>query len=58
MILSALKQYGLIFADQGSAWFVTGTSDPHWEDALDQLRAHKVYGRDFEVVRMGSITSC
>jgi hypothetical protein len=58
VILSALKKYGLIFADQGSAWFVTGTSDPRWEDALDQLRTHKVYGRDFEVVRMGSITSC
>ena len=58
VILSALERYGLIFADQGSAWFVTGTSDPQWEDALDQLRAHKVYGRDFEVVRMGTITSC
>jgi len=58
VILSALKKYGLIFADQGSAWYVTGTSDPRWETALDQLRSHKVYGRDFEVVQMGSITSC
>ena len=46
------------FADQGSAWYVTGTSDKRWETALDQLRSHKVYGRDFEVVQMGSITSC
>jgi len=57
-ILGALKKYGLIFADQGSAWYVTGTSDPRWADALDQLRQHKVHGRDFEVVQMGFITSC
>jgi hypothetical protein len=58
VILSALQKYGLIFADQGSAWYVTGTSDPRWEDALDQLRTHKVRGRDFEVVQMGSISTC
>jgi len=58
VILTALKKYGLIFADQGSAWYVTGTSDPRWEDALDQLRADQVHGRDFEVVRLGPITSC
>jgi hypothetical protein len=58
VILTALKKYGLIFADQGSAWYVTGTSDPRWADALDQLRQHKVHGRDFEVVQMGSVTSC
>ena len=39
VILTALKTYGLMLADQGSAWYVTGTSDPAWEDALDQLGA-------------------
>jgi hypothetical protein len=58
VILTALKKYGLIFADQGSAWYVTGTSDPRWENALDQLRAYQVHGRDFEVVRLGPVTSC
>jgi hypothetical protein len=58
VILAALKRYGLIFADQGSAWYVTGTSDPRWQDALDQLRAHQVYGRDFEVLQVGPVTSC
>ena len=56
--LTALKTYGLILADQGSAWYVTGTSHPGWEDALDQLRAQPVRGRDFEVVQMGPITTC
>lgn len=58
VILTALKRYGLMLADQGSAWYVTGTSDPRWGDALDQLRAHPVRGSDFEVVEAGPLTAC
>jgi hypothetical protein len=58
VILTAMKRYGLLLADQGSAWYVTGTSDPGWESALDQLRAHPVRGRDFEVVEAGPLTAC
>ena len=57
-ILTALKIYGLILADQGSAWYVTGTSDPAWADALDQLRAHPVRGSDFELLAGGPMTTC
>ena len=58
VILTALKTYGLILADQGSAWYVTGSSDPAWEDALDQLRAHPVRGSDFELLASGPMTVC
>jgi hypothetical protein len=58
VILTALKTYGLILADQGSGWYVTGTSDPAWEDALDQLRAHPVHGSDFELLASGPMTTC
>jgi hypothetical protein len=58
VILTAMKRYGLILADQGSAWYVTGTSDPGWSDALDQLRQHRVTGNDFEVLESGPVTSC
>ena len=58
VILTALKTYGLILADQGSAWYVTGSSDPAWSDALDQLRAHPVHGGDFELLASGPMTSC
>ena len=58
VILTALKTYGLILADQGSAWYVTGTSDPAWEDALDQLRTHPVRGSDFELLASGPMTTC
>jgi hypothetical protein len=58
VVLEAMRRYGLMLADQGSAWYVTGTSDPRWEDALDQLRAHPVHGSDFELVAGGPLTTC
>lgn len=58
VILTALKKYGLILADQGSAWYVTGTSDPRWESALDAFRSHPVRGSDFEILESGAMTTC
>ncbi|MEP6688503.1 MAG: hypothetical protein ABJC36_09160 [Gemmatimonadales bacterium] len=58
VLLTTLKTYGLMLADQGSGWYVTGTSDPRWEDALDQLRAHPVRGSDFELLANGPMTTC
>jgi len=58
VILTAMKRYGLILADQGSAWYVTGTTDPGWEDALDQLSEFRVRGSDFEVLASGPVTAC
>jgi len=57
-IVVAMKRYGLMYADQGSAMFVTGTADPRWEDALDQFRSHPLDGGTFEVVRTGKVTRC
>ena len=54
MILGALKRYGMIVADNGSDWYITGAADPRWNDEdLDQLKT--VPGAAFEVVRTGSI---
>lgn len=54
VILRALKKYGLILADNGGNWFVSGAPDTRWDD--DQLNTLKrVKGRDFEVVKMGEI---
>jgi hypothetical protein len=58
VILTALKTYGLILADQGSAWYITGTSNPAWSGALDQLQAHPVRGSDFELLATGAMTTC
>ena len=49
VILTAMKQYGLIMADNGSSMFVTGTPDLRWNnDDLGNLRS--VTASDFEVV--------
>lgn len=58
VLLTAMKRYGLILADQGSAWYITGTSDPAWADAIDQLRQSPVRGSDFEVIASGPVTAC
>ncbi|MGA2370071.1 MAG: hypothetical protein ACLPPV_24565 [Candidatus Korobacteraceae bacterium] len=49
VILTALKQYGAIMADNGSSMFLTGTPDMRWNnDDLGNL--HSVTASDFEVV--------
>ena len=54
VILTALKRYGMIVADNGSDWFVGGASDRRWnDDDLNQLK--RVPGSAFEVVRSGAI---
>ena len=54
VILKALKKYGMILADNGSNWYVSGAPDPRWND--DELNTLKtIRGSDFEVVRMGTI---
>ena len=49
VVLKALKRYGMIVADNGSAWYVSGAPNRHWDnDALHTL--HDVPGSAFEVV--------
>jgi hypothetical protein len=54
VILQALKKYGMLLADNGSSWFISGTSNPLWDDNdLNQLK--KIPGSAFEVVYTGPI---
>jgi len=56
-IIRALKRYGMIFADQGSAVYLSGTSDPRWEPVISAINsAHPIRGEDFEVVKLPSIS--
>jgi hypothetical protein len=49
VILQALKIYGIILADNGSPWYITGAPDPRWnDDDLHQLK--RITGADLEVV--------
>ena len=46
VILQALKTYGMILADNGSPWYISGAYDSHWDDdGLHNL--NKVKGSDF-----------
>ncbi len=54
VILEGLKQYGMIVADIGTSWFISGQTDSRWnDDDLDQLKS--VPGSAFEVVEHGPI---
>ncbi len=49
VILTALKHYGMIVADNGSSWFISGAPDNRWNnDDLHTLGT--IPGSDFEVV--------
>src|SRR3954452_15043376 len=49
MVLTALKRYGAILADNGSPWYISGSPSSRWNnDDLHSLG--RVTGRDFEVV--------
>jgi hypothetical protein len=49
VILQALKIYGIILADNGSPWYITGAPNPRWnDDDLHQLK--RITGADLEVV--------
>ena len=54
IVLRALKRYGMILADNGSSWFITGAPDSRWNnDDLHTLG--RVKGADFEVVDASSL---
>ncbi len=56
VILTALKRYGMIVADNGSNWYVSGAPDARWSDTeLNTLKT--LAGDDFEVVKMGPVTT-
>jgi hypothetical protein len=55
VILTAMKQYGLILADNGSNWFVSGDSNDAWSSTIDAIGSAfaQVHGSDFEAVSTG-----
>jgi hypothetical protein len=54
VILTALKKYGMILADNGSSWFLTGAPDSRWNDTtLHEL--HQVLGSNIEAVDESSL---
>jgi hypothetical protein len=53
-VLVALKRFGMLVADNGSDWYISGATDARWDDNdLNQLKS--VPASAFEVVQTGSI---
>jgi len=49
VVLTALKRYGMILADNGSPWYISGVPNSSWDD--DEFhKLQTLHGSDFEVV--------
>jgi hypothetical protein len=54
IVAEAMKRYGLIVADNGSPWFISGEPNSGWHN--DDLHAlGQLLGRDFEAVDTGAL---
>jgi len=54
VVLTALKHYGLILADNGSAWYLSGAPDERWDnDVLRELKT--IPGSAFEAVDVSGL---
>ncbi|CAN5825305.1 hypothetical protein BH23ACT5_BH23ACT5_01270 [soil metagenome] len=54
VILVAMKTYGIVLADNGSAWYLSGAPDERWDNSvLRQLR--DLEGADFEAVDVSGL---
>jgi len=54
IILRALKKYGMLLADNGSNWFVSGAPDSRWDDS-ELATMKQIKGGDFECVLTGEL---
>jgi hypothetical protein len=55
VILRALQTYGMILADNGSPWFLTGAPDRRWNDEALQGELRRLTGADFEAVDVSAL---
>ena len=56
-ILQAMKTYGMIVADNGSDWYVSGAPDSRWNNDKLVSELGSVKGASFEVVRMDGLVT-
>jgi hypothetical protein len=56
-ILTALKTYGMLLADNGSNWFMSGAPDERWNNSVLISELGQVQGSQFEVIQMTGLVS-
>jgi hypothetical protein len=57
VITTAMKKYGIILADNGSAFYISGETNDGWAALADDLNTQlgKIHGSDFEIVQSGDV---
>ncbi|MEI9900703.1 MAG: hypothetical protein WDN31_11945 [Hyphomicrobium sp.] len=55
VILTAFKTYGIILADNGSPWFITGAPDDRWNNDMLNEEFGRLKGSDFEAVDVSGL---
>ncbi len=55
IILKAMKKYGIILADNGSNWYISGAPNENWDNAALNQDFDRVTGADFEAIDMTSL---
>jgi hypothetical protein len=55
VILRALQTYGMILADNGSPWFLSGAPDDAWDNDALNAELRQLTGSDFEAVDVSSL---
>jgi len=57
VLVTALKKYGMLVADNGSDWYLSGETNDGWSAVIDGIIAalKQLHGSDFEVVDTGPI---
>jgi hypothetical protein len=56
-ILQSMKTYGMLVADNGSSWFVSGAPDDRWNNDKLVSELGSVKGASFEVVWMDGLVT-
>jgi hypothetical protein len=56
-LLTAMKTFGMIVADNGSNWYVSGAPDNRWDNDALVSELSQVKGSNFEVVRMDGLVA-
>ena len=56
-VLTAMKTYGMIMADNGSNWYVSGAPDERWNNDALVSELRQVQGSNFEVLRLDGLVA-
>jgi hypothetical protein len=56
-ILTAMKTYGMLMADNGSNWYISGAPHDQWDNDRLNSELRQIKGREFEVIRMDGLVT-